>query len=128
MSAQLDIIFDRAPLDPGQARAQARANLATTIEDRLICDTPAARNTDPATSHVAAQAVRLNGVKASLQKRLLEVVKLLPGLTVVHYAKQLGLDSHRVGRRLSDLKNAGRIRADGEMYVEGLPYTTWWPA
>lgn len=126
MNAQLDI-FDLQVPDLEKARATARANLAKVIDDGMICDTPAARTTDPETSHVAAEAVRLNGVKASLQKRLLELVQRLPGLTVVHYAAQLGLHSHTVGRRLSDLKNAQRIRANGEMYVEGLPYTTWIP-
>lgn len=127
MSAQLSI-FDFPPPDVDKARAEKRANLATVIDHGAICDTPAARNTDPDSSHAAARAVRLNGSRASIQQRALEIVQKLPGLTVVEIAVQLGLQSHTVGRRLSDLFQAERIKKGTEdRYVDGLPYTTWWP-
>lgn len=124
MSAQL--AFDMPAPDLAKARAHRRANVEKVIEHGAICDTPAARNTDPETSHKAAEHVRLNGSRASIQKRALEVIEKLQGLTVVEIAVQLGLPSHTVGRRLSDLCMAKRIRKGAERYVDGLPYLTWW--
>lgn len=126
MSAQL--AFDLPVTDLDKARAQRRANVSRSIRQRLICDTPAARNTDPESSHVAAGVVKANGSRATLQHRVLDVVQRLEGLTVVEIAVQLGLHSHTVGRRLSDLAMAGGIRRGEQRYVDGLPYTTWWPA
>lgn len=113
------------PLD--KARAQHRAVVKKEIDDGLIVGTPAARNTDPETSHKAAAHIIANGSRASIQKRCLDMVEQLPGLTVNGIGKQLHLHSHTVGRRLSDLAKAQRI-VEGPVRIEdGIAYTTYWP-
>lgn len=113
--------------DLDKARAERRANLASNIAAGLLCDTPIARNTDPNASHAAAEFMRASGARASQQQRILDVVRRLPGLTVVEIAVQVGLNDHKVGKRLSDLANAAKIERGDERVVEGLSYTTWWP-
>ncbi len=115
------------PPDLDKARAQRRANVARNIADGLLCDTPIARNSDPATSHGAADFLRRTGARASQQKLILDVVRRLPGLTVVEIAVQCGLNDHKVGKRLSDLAHAQKISRGDERVVNGLSYTTWWP-
>lgn len=121
--AQLGI---RQPPDLDKARAERRANVRHAIDDGLLCDTPIARNTDPETSHAAAAFLRSSGARASHQQRILEVVRRLPGLTVIEIAVQCGLNDHKVGKRLSDLATAGKISRGEERQVGQLSYTTWW--
>lgn len=117
----------RLPPDLDKARAERRANVARGIEHGLLCDTPIARNTDPETSHQAAEFMRATGAGASQQQRILDMVRRLPGLTVVELAVQVGLNDHKVGKRLSDLANAKKIERGDERVVGSLSYTTWWP-
>jgi hypothetical protein len=117
----------RAPPDLDKDRAARRANLAGNIAAGLLCDTPIARNTDPDTSHAAAEFMRASGARATQQQRILDVVRRLPGLTVVELAVQVGLNDHKVGKRLSDLATAQKIGKGDERHVNGLPYSTWWP-
>jgi len=119
--------LDRPPPDLDKARAERRANVARNIADGLLCDMPIARNTDPATSHAAADFLRTSGTRTSHQMLILDVVRRLPGLTVVEIAVQCGLNDHKVGKRLSDLANARKISRGDERQVGNLGYTTWYP-
>lgn len=120
--------YSRPPPDLDKARAQRRANVAQDRRAGLIADFPAARNTDPETSHAAAQQVRKSGAKAAHQQRVLDAVLRLPGLTYRELAVQCGLERHEVARRLPELERALLTRKGEERVVDGYSYTTWWPA
>lgn len=145
MNAQLAFdVFATVPLDPPKARAQRRANVARNIEHGLISETPAARNTDPETSHKAVEAILESGLRATNQQKVLEAVRRLPGLTYVELAKQCGLEKHEVMKRLNDLKGgivmlkSGSIerprlvvKGEARSYFDGRQTrscVTWWPA
>lgn len=119
MTEQLAIDFDKA-------RAQRRAYVGRDIAAGLICDTPAARVTDPDTSHEAADFIRATS-KANHQQRILDCVQRLPGLTVIEIARQVGLDHVRVGKRMSELETAQRIVRGEKRRVGKLNYCTWFP-
>jgi hypothetical protein len=124
----------RPPMDLDKARAEHRARCRRDEQQGLIVDAPAARNTDPETSHHALARLQANGTRASDQKRVLEKVLALPGLTYLELAVQTGLDKHTVMKRLNDLQGKGKrpsaplVRKGATRLVGRLTYTTWWPA
>ncbi len=73
-------------------------------------DPPRARRVDPETSHAAAaSAVELAKRHHAL---ILEALKHGPaGASVL--STRIGLDAHRVGKRLCELERAGLIRLTG---------------
>ncbi len=73
---------------------------------------PASRNTDPVSSHAAEQEITKSGVKQTHMDETLRLVKIWPGKTCQELVELTGgkYDRHQVGRRLSDLKNKGKIK------------------
>lgn len=115
------------PPDFAKARAERRANLAQDVGQGLICDTPAARTTDPETSHEAADFVRETGTKAAHQQLIVDAVRRMPGLTVIEIGVQVGLSHVKVGKRMKELETAQRVFRGDKRRVDGLSYLTWWP-
>ncbi len=126
-------IAPRAP-DLDKARAERRANVREDIGYGLVADPPAARNTDPETSHVAAHEHRTSGRKASNQRRILEFVRQVPGCTSIEISIATGIERHETSRRLADLKGDPE-RGTAPLVCQGAPResggrkpcVTWWP-
>ena len=82
----------------------------------LLSDTPASRNTDPATSHIAERNVTASGVRATQQHIVLDLVRRYPGLSSAELAMQSKkgtkeLDRWQVARRTADLASANLIES-----------------
>ena len=87
-------------------------------------DTPRARNTDPATSHLAAERIRPK-LRAQ-QQAVLDALAKWPGSTAVELAKVSGLDRYLVSRRLPELVPVHVRRGKPRVCtVAGTPQTTW---
>lgn len=70
---------------------------------------PLARRTDPETSHEAARSRTLSGQKLAVY----EALRLGPaGQSEI--GRRIGLDAHRVNKRLSDLEREGLAAPTGE--------------
>ncbi len=95
----------------------------------LIAATPAARNTDPETSHLAAEENTLSGRRAVQQHAVLAAVMAHPGLTSRELAQAAGMDRYVAGRRLPELEAAKRVRKGEarECRVSKRRAVTWWP-
>lgn len=97
---------------------------------RLLADTPRARNTDPETSHLAADDLKASGRLAAQQQLILTAVQRYPGRTSRELAAEINADRHMVARRLPELepvhvtKGAARPCTQSETR---RPAVTWWP-
>lgn len=90
---------------------------------------PAARNTDPLSSHIAAEEVTVSGKRAFQQQTTAAAVKRYPGKTSRELSVLLKLDRHMLGRRLSECEEEGLVRR-GAMRKCGVSKklaTTWFP-
>jgi hypothetical protein len=91
--------------------------------------TPAARNTDPDTSHLAAHSVTTTGTRHTNNQKCREAVENNPGASSAKIAKITGLDRHEAARRLSDLR--GISVEQGEpvrcKLCNNRLCVTWWP-
>lgn len=85
---------------------------------------PIARNTDPNTSHTAAQQVTN---RESLVARITRAVRLKPGLTRGELAEYLNEPQDRVWRRVSDAVTQGYIRYGAPRMYNGRSQQTIWP-
>jgi len=95
--------------------------------------TQAARNTDPITSHMAADDVTVSGKRQTHVRILSEIVANNPGMTSAEIAfmvsdKHPDLNRHEVARRLADGKGctlrqgvSRKCRRSNRMCI------TWWP-
>lgn len=92
--------------------------------------TPAARSTDPATSHHAADAVTASGVRAFQQSIAAATVARFPGCTSMELASKAKLDRYMLARRLPECETANAVRRGEarECAVSGRQAITWWPA
>ncbi len=89
---------------------------------------PAARATDPQSSHEAAERVTRTGARQNQAEAVLEALKTYPGSTSRELAERAGLDRHLVARRLPDLEHANTAR-QGELRAccyAGRSAVTWW--
>jgi len=93
-------------------------------------ETPAARNSDPHTSHEAADNVTDSGQRSRNQRAVLELVKKHPGKTSAELGKELSmLDRTEIARRLPELRTANLV-CNGKSRVcmaNGTVAMTWWP-
>lgn len=83
-----------------------------------------ARNSDPRTSHIAAQSI----CTASLEQLVLEHVKAcgLNGATLDDLVGRTGLEKVTVSPRLKPLESQGLVRRDGARRgLAGRPQTVW---
>lgn len=70
----------------------------------LLARTPAARMTDPETSHAAEQEINRTGTRATQQHQVLAAVRRYPGRTSAELARLVGLDRYMVAKRLPELE------------------------
>jgi hypothetical protein len=92
-----------------------------------IVDTPRARNTDPTTSHEAADAIKASGDLGRQQQAVLAAVRRWPGLTSLELGARMSLDRWAVARRLPELEGI-HVRKGEPRVVNGRRHVTWWPA
>jgi len=80
-------------------------------------DTPAARATDPCTSHEAAEQHTASGDRAAAQQMVLGAIRRhgQGGITADELAQAAGIDRYTISRRLPELRDAGRV------FVRGYP-------
>jgi DNA-binding MarR family transcriptional regulator len=86
-----------------------------------------ARNTDPITSHIAAQQITLSGARGRQQRIALRAVIEHPGLTSRELAALCSLDRYQMARRLPELEEADLV-AKGparQCKAGGRPAVTW---
>ncbi len=89
--------------------------------------TPAARATDPDTSHAAAAAVTKSGVRAHQQRQVLAALREWPGCTSAELARHACMDRYAVARRLPELVPAFAFQgATRRCACSGRPAVTWW--
>lgn len=95
----------------------------------LITATPAARRSDPESSHLAAEAITGNGARARQQQQVWGGVLMFPGLTSRELAEKMGADRYMVARRLPELETANRIHKGGSRLcgIGKRLAVTWWP-
>lgn len=89
--------------------------------------TPAARNTDPQSSHIAAKRVTLSGIRANQQIEVFRLVKKYPGLTSAELSRKTKkLDRYQIARRLPELKGV-RKGVPRHCGISKQSCDTWWP-
>jgi len=99
-------------------------------EDRAMetITTPAARNTDPITSHMAALEITARGTRGRQQRLVLRIVIANPGKTSRELSDICALDRYQVARRLPELEAAGVIEKGPirRCTIGGRHSVTWW--
>lgn len=92
-------------------------------------ETPAARSTDPATSHLAADTITASGQRHAQLVQTIQAVEQHPGLTSYELSVRTGLDRYMLARRLPEAVTAGRVVKGGarECTVTRHKATLWWP-
>lgn len=75
--------------------------------------TPAARATDPETSHQAAEHMNETGKRRSQQYATLALVKEFPSSTSFELSRRGSLDRYQVARRMSELRTAELVEEIG---------------
>ena len=71
---------------------------------------PIARNTDPASSHIAAHEITYSGARTTQQIEAFQLVAAYPSHTSRELAYFSELDRYQMARRLSDLEHAGFVK------------------
>lgn len=84
---------------------------------------PVVHAADPITSFKAEDKANKK-FRVSHAIRVLDAVKLSPGLNALELADALEMREYAVRRRLSDLKAAGKVKINGERDGNSC----WWPA
>ena len=89
--------------------------------------TPAARLTDPGTSHEAAKDVRQTGVASRQSAVVLDLVRRNPGRTSRELGELGSVGRHAVARRLPELERAGAVHRAGARLcrIASRRATTW---
>ena len=89
--------------------------------------TPAARLTDPATSHEAAKNVLESGVVSRQSGLVLDMVRRNPGSTSRELGERGPVGRHAVARRLPELERAGAVHRAGARLcrIASRRATTW---
>jgi hypothetical protein len=92
--------------------------------------TPAARATDPATSHEAAEHITATGARAAQQRLAVEAVKQYPGLTSRELGRRTTLCRFLLARRLPECETGKSVKRGQarRCSVSGRMAVTWWPA
>lgn len=90
---------------------------------------PAARTTDPRTSHAAAEHVTASGMRQRHIDIVVRAVSQFEGLTSAELAFVCGLERHEAARRTADAEANGLIRKGAtKRQANGRSAVTWWPA
>lgn len=115
-------------------------DMAREIRDRAVeirrnrrrgrrVETPAARATDPATSHSAAEDVTRSGQRATNQRIVASTVAAHPGCTSRELTLYCSLDRYEIARRMSECVTAGTVARgkSRECAIGKRAATTWQP-
>jgi len=90
---------------------------------------PAARNTDPETSHLADKEITTSGKRVAQIMLVVDKLKNLIGYTSAELSRDTGLDYHMIARRLPDARGLHLVE-NGESRkcdVTGKKALTWYP-
>lgn len=92
-------------------------------------DTPAARSSDPETSHEAEEYINATGNRAEQQARTIAAVRAFPGLTMQELAQATGYCRFMLGRRISECETAGAVvrGQKRKCAVTGRTAEPWYP-
>ncbi|NID15008.1 MarR family transcriptional regulator [Luteibacter yeojuensis] len=92
-------------------------------------ETPAARATDPMTSHLAAEQITASGKRGQQQAQAIAAVRAFPGMTSFELAMRTKLDRYMLARRLPECLTTGAVRKDEPRTcsITGRLATTWFP-
>ena len=93
------------------------------LAEPLASPKPAARTTDPASSHVAAEQVHNSGAAARQRERVIDLVYMHPGKTSKELAALSDLDRYQIARRLPEAEKAGVVRRE----AKGRNECRWYP-
>jgi len=88
-----------------------------------------ARNSDPSTSHAAADYITTTGKRGAQQTMAATAVQQYPGLTSLELARRTSMDRYVLARRLPECEELRLVRR-GEVRVctaSGRQALTWWP-
>lgn len=89
-------------------------------------DVPLARANDPETSHEAAALMADSDTQRGLKATVMAALRVRDGQTAGEIADAAGEPHERIWRRVSDLKNDGRIRPEGTRQWNGRSQQVWW--
>lgn len=103
--------------------------LAMQFDSPRRIETPAARNTDPITSHLAAEHITKTGARAYQQAQVAAAVRSFPGRTSFELAMASQIDRYTVARRLPECETAGLVKREGvrKCGISGRLALTWSP-
>lgn len=92
-----------------------------------MLNTPVARGTDPASSHMAAREITASGARGSQARIALDVVMENPHRTSFELSEACYLDRYQVARRLPELEEAGFVEKGiiRRCRVSGRHAVTW---
>ncbi len=92
-----------------------------------MLNTPAARTTDPISSHIAARGITVSGIRGSQARIALEAVMENPHRTSFELSEACYLDRYQVARRLPELEEAGFVEKGiiRRCRVSGRHAVTW---
>lgn len=92
-------------------------------------ETPAARHTDPMSSHLAAEQITTDGTRGQQQAQAVAAVRAFPGLTSFELAMKTELDRYMLARRLPECVTGGAVhKGDARTCsITGRQALTWWP-
>ncbi len=88
--------------------------------------TSLARSADPETSKAAGSLMQGSLRQSSLKAQIMRALGERDGQTSGEIADALGLSHDKVWRRVSDLKNDGKIAPDGSRVWHGRAQQVWW--
>lgn len=89
-------------------------------------ETPAARRSDPESSHEAAEQMVRSGRRQAHVAVVVRAVRENPGLTSYELALVCGLERHEVARRTADAETAGEIeKGPVRRQANGRSAVTW---
>tara|TARA_Y100000310_G_scaffold171370_1_gene171551 strand:+ start:307 stop:648 length:342 start_codon:yes stop_codon:yes gene_type:complete len=97
--------------------------------DHLAVFPPASYADDPVTSHEAEAVHTATGVRQTHAGKLLEIVRVRPGLITSELGEVSELGHMETRKRLSDLKNMNLIyQGQARMWQgSGRKQSSWWP-
>ena len=93
-----------------------------------MIDTPIARNTDPLTSHLAADHLVASGALSAQQSLAFKAVEQYRGLTSLEIADKSTLCRFMLAKRLPELERTHQVRRGQarRCKISGRLAATWW--
>ena len=86
---------------------------------------PAVHHSDPLSSYLAEDEMNRSGKRRTHRERVFAVVEAQPGLTAGEISRLTDLERIEAARRLTDLKDAGRVVRGDATSRDGRLQCTW---